>query len=191
MANIEPFEILDGIPLTVYLGPVGEPVPDVDDLPAGNWIEFGETEGDQTIQHQGALTLLRTNKYNGPRKALRPEEGLIYTFTLVSLTLEHYARVLNNVANVVAAGGPPATKRIPLARGRFPTQYVLLAKAATLSPYAALPAQYVIPIVVFDGEPTATYSKSGMASLEIAATAITDDSQSAGDELGYLIAQTS
>ncbi len=190
MASIAPFDQLDGLAVTIYLAPVGEAVPAVNAAPAGNWIEFGETDGEQSLQHKGALTYFRTNKYQGPRKAVRPVEDVVFTATIVSLTLENYARILDRVADVVAAGGPPAIKTMPLERGRFPNQYAMLIKGEIMSPYGAFPAMYVVPIVVLDGEPTATIARDGRVGLEIQATAIVDTTQTAGKQLGWMVAQT-
>lgn len=190
MAGNEPFDQLAGIPLDVYVAAVGTAIPAVDVDPTGaGFTLLGPTDGEQSLQHAGELTYFRDNDYLGARKAVRSEEDVIYTFTLVGLSIENYARVLDDVANVVSDAGPPQTKKVRLGRGAIPNEYALLAKGELLSPYGAFPAQYVIPRCVFDGEPEPTFAKDGRAALETEVHALIDDAQAAGDELGWLIAQ--
>lgn len=191
MTSTEPYAQLAGQRLTLYIGPVGESVPAVNATPAGNWVELGETDEEHSVEHGGALTYFYDNAHQGPVKATRPEEMVIYRFNLVNLDLENYARILDQVSDVASAAGPPATKTIPLKRGSVPNEYAMLCKGSVLSPYGAFPAMYVIPRGVMDGEPQPTFAKDGRAMLEVEFTAIEDDNQSAGDELGWLVAQTS
>jgi hypothetical protein len=189
MANTKPFERLTGT-LAVYIAPAIEGMPVVNATPAGNWVTFGFTDGDQKIKHSGDLTFFRDNEHPGPVKAVRAEEDVTITAKLVSLTLEHYARVLNNVSKVVA-GGSPAVKTIPMSKGFVPTEYSILLKGSAASPYGAFPAQYYIPRCVLGGEPEPTFAKDGSPGLEISIRALHDDTQGAGLELGWLQAQTS
>jgi len=114
MAHSEPFDQLTG-PLQVYVAPVGSTVPDINSVPTAPWVELAETDGEQSIQHTGALTYFRDNMHQGPRKAVRPEEEVILRFTLVSLSLENYARILHQVGDVQTDGeANPETKQILL-----------------------------------------------------------------------------
>src|SRR5688572_27929940 len=99
MASNEPFDQLTGV-LKVYLAPVGEIVPAVNAAPAGGWVWLGETDGGQKLTHGGALTFLRDDNHQGPVKAIRPEESVMVEFTLVKMTLENYAPLLNQVNSV-------------------------------------------------------------------------------------------
>lgn len=190
MAAKQPFDRLIG-PVDIYIGPVGETVPDVDTTPAGNWVEVGPTDGGQTLEHQGSAELLHDDDHTGPVKAVRPEEGLVMSTVIVGLTLENYARVLNTVSNVSTDAGPPAIKQIPMKRGYIPNEYAMLLRGEAHSPYGDLPAQYVLPRGFFDGEPAPTYVKDEGAGLEIEFMVLEDDAQATGDEMGYLQAQTS
>src|SRR3972149_1681985 len=105
MASSTPFEQLTGT-LEVWLAPVGEAVPAVNAAPAGNWYKLGPTDGEQSQQNSGALTYFRDNDHQGPVKAVRPEEDVIFAFNLVGLVLEAWARVLDEAANIVSVGGP-------------------------------------------------------------------------------------
>jgi hypothetical protein len=187
---MEPFNQLVG-PLTVYIAAVGEAPPAVNAAPAGNWVKLGVTDGGQKIKHAGTLTYFRDDEHQGPVKAVRPEEEIIVTMTLVSLTLEQYAWTLHHSSQVTAAAGPPATKRMHLKRGATPTAFAMLLRGDALSPYGALPGQYVIPRGVFDGEPEPAFTKDARAGLEIEFHALEDDTQSdKKNSLGWLIVQT-
>lgn len=188
--NVAPFSQLIGA-LKVYLAPVGTAVPDVDDAPSGSWTAFGTTDGGQQIAHMGALTYFRDDDHQGPVKAVRPEEDVRISMTLVALTLENYARVLNSAASVNTTAGPPATKDMPLKRGAGPTQYAMLLRGTALSPYGNFPGQYVVPKGVFDGEPEPAFTKDGRAALAVEFRALEDDTQVDPDNsMGYLVVQT-
>jgi hypothetical protein len=139
----------------------------------------------------GALTYSRDDDHQGPVKSVRPEEEVIVRFTLVGMSLEDYARVLDRSADLVDAGGPPATRKMPLKRGAVPNEYAMLFKGSALSPYGAFPGQYVSPRGVFDGEPQPTFAKDGRPGLDCEFHALEDDTVAAADSLGYLIVQTS
>jgi len=190
MASSIPFEQLTG-PLVVWLAPVGEAVPVVNVTPAGNWYQLGPTDGEHSIQHVGRLTYFRDNDSRGPVKAVRPDEDVIIRFNLVALTLEDYARVLDDAANIVSAGGPPATKKLPHIRGATPNEYAVLFKGDALSPYGNFPGQYVLPRAVFDDEPQPTYGRDQRAMLACEVHALVDQVVAAADKLGFLIVQTS
>jgi hypothetical protein len=191
MAHSEPFEQLTGT-LTVYIAPVGSSIPAVTATPTSPWVELGCTDGEQSLQHAGALEYFRDNCHQGPVKAVRPEEDVIVAFTLVGLTLENYARVISEVANVETdAVSDPNTKTLPLKRGFVPEEYALLFQGEALSPYGAWPGMYVIPRGVFDGEPQPTFAKDGRAGLEVEFHALEDDDQGDEDDaLGWLVVQS-
>lgn len=187
--NIAPFNQLVGA-LKVYVAAVGATVPDVDEAPGGGWTLLGPTDGGQQIAHMGALTYFRDDDHQGPVKAVRPEEDVRVSTSLVGLTLENYARILHAAGNVVA-DTDPATKSMHLKRGAGPTQYALLLRGTALSPYGAFPGQYVIPKVVVDGEPEPAFTKDGRAALAVEFRALEDDTQAdPNNSLGYLIVQT-
>ena len=185
-----PYNQLYGSILAYYLAPVGEAVPDVDSVPAGNWIALGNTEGDQPVNHAGAATKFYTNEQQGPTGAVRPQEDPTFSFSLVDMTVENYARVLDDVANVVTAAGPPAIKTMPLKRGHTVNEYSLLGRGETDSPEGSLPAQYVVPRGFFDGEPTPTRGKDLRPMLECEFTPLEDETVADADSLGYWQAQT-
>lgn len=184
-----PFEQIVGTG-KIYIAPSVEAKPDVDNVPAGNFVYLGATDGGLEFEDGGDLEFWRDDQHQGPRKATRPEEDKIFTATFVDMTLENYARILSAVGNVSAAAGPPAIKKLPLERGFDPTEYSLLFRVELQSPYGSLPAQYYIPRVVIDGSPSSTYAKDDRVAVEGAFMALVDETQSAGDELGWWEAQT-
>jgi hypothetical protein len=192
-ANLDPFEQLAGVPLKLYIhetAGTSEPAVTADPTSSG-FVLVGPTDGGQTVNHGGALTKFYDDDHQGPIKAVRPQEDITIDTMIVGLTLEHYARVLHAAANVTSDAGPPAIKRMPLKRGRTPNQYTVLFKGSIASPYGNFPLQYYLPIAEFDGEPAPAFTKDGRAGLDLTIFPIEDDSQSAGNELGWITAQTS
>lgn len=173
-------------------------IPDLDAAPSGSWTDLGVTEGDQNLQWQGALVPFRDNDSTGKKKHVRPEEGFDVSAIFVHLTLETLARVLGMPSSAVVGGtsGALTTKKLAFRRGYVPTRYALLARGGavvatnTLSPYGAWPAQLWVPQIVLDGEPQATFGKAGSPGVQARFVAEYDTTQSAGEEFGYLIAQS-
>ncbi len=179
----------------VYLAPVGETFPDVDDTPGGNWSLLGNggnlSMGEEalTVTHTQQVDLHRTYGSTGPRKASRSSEDLMIAFTLVDLTLEHYTRALNNVAvtDVAADTGKPGYRHINLHRGRDVYRVALLARGE-LSVYGDdLEGQYEVPIAVQTGSPAPAFTKTDMAALALEFMALED--ASADSPFGRLVMQ--
>ena len=93
--------------------------------------------------------------------------------------------------------GALAVKKLPYRRGFIPTRYALLLRGGAItgsdtdSPYGAWPAQRYIPQGVFDGEPSSVRGKDGSPGLEFTFVAEWYEAASAGEEFGYLMAQSS
>jgi hypothetical protein len=197
MASQTPFAKLVGV-WKFWIAPQGEALPALDATPAGNWAELGNTTGEQTIQLTGTLTAIRDNHSTGPRKHIRPEEGFGVSAQLADLTLEGRAGVRGIPASevVTATSGGLTVKKLANRRGFISTRYALLARGGaieatnTMSPYGAWPAQLYIPVGVFDGEPSETYSVDGSPSLEFTFAAEFDATQTAGNEFGWMEAQS-
>jgi hypothetical protein len=185
---MEPFAQITGT-AKIYLAPKGEAPPSASaTAPGGNWVFLGETDGEQAIEHTGALTHFRVNERTGPVKSVRPEEDVAVTFTLVDTTLERYAYVLSAASNVITSASP-AQKRLANKRGSCPQEYALLMHGATDSPYGLYPGFNYLPRVVSDSEPTVTRGKDARRMLEARFVALEDYDQAAGDELGWAVAQ--
>lgn len=184
-----PYNRLAGT-FTVYIAPTGEAEPAVDSAPAGNWEELGPTDDAQEISHGGALEYFRDNDHQGPVKAVRPEEMVTITMTIVGLDQENYAKVLHADSNVATDAGPPATKTMPVKRGFNPTEYAILLRGSSNSPYGDFPGQWYYPRAVAGGEPTPSYSRDGSPGLEVEWAVLEDDTESAGEEMGVWTVQT-
>jgi hypothetical protein len=193
MAQHSPFGQLIG-PLKIYVAPFGttaEAEPDVDTTPAGNWVELGETDGDQVIQHTGTMTYFSDNNHTEDITGVRGAEGVTVKATLVNLTLEMRTRILGMAVGAVTSdAGPPAVKQLRHKRGFYPQPYSLLLRGPVDSPYGQFPGQRYIPKGLMDGEPEETRSKAGRAGLAFEFHALGDDNQADGDELGWLTVQT-
>jgi len=181
-----PYELLVG-PLSVYVGPTGETFPDIDDAPAGNWVELG-TSGDKNIsedgisvQHMQTLEEVFSFGSTAPRKVTRTREGLVITFTLMDLTAEEYSRILNHgtVSTVAAGASDAGHKRVSTLQGSDVTLKAWLFRGS--SPYiSAHNCQYELPKGYVGGEPTVVYSKGVPAGLAFEIHAIEDDTNGFG-----------
>lgn len=159
------FDLLVGT-LDIYVAPVGTALPAVTETPVAPWVYLGATDGEQIITHGGALQYWWDNEHRGPRKAVRPEEQLTVNFSLVGLTLETYARVLHEVANVAPGAEIAPTKRLPLERGFAPAGCALLLRGEALSPYGMLPGYYWFEHGVLAGEPQLVWARDKRVALE-------------------------
>lgn len=184
-----PYEII-AAPLTVYLAPVGTAFPLVNAAPSGSWLKLG-TNGNKnydepgvTVTHSQTIGTFTPAGGTAPRKAFRTAEAQLVEFSLADLTIEQYAKLLND-ATVTTTVGPPATKDINLLQGLTVTTFALLARG--ISPIAdTLPAQYQVPIVYQDESPKPVFSKGGVAMLACRFAALDDLSLG----FGKLIVQT-
>lgn len=108
-------------------------------------------------------------------------------FTLVDISAQQYAKVLNDAAvtQTAAGAGTPGFDSVPLYQGIEVAAYALIARGLS-SVDEALAAQYQVPIVYQNAEPAVTYNKGTPAGLAIQFTALFDD-DSAG--FGDLVVQ--
>lgn len=169
----EPFEIM-AVPFDVYLAPAGTAKPAIDATqPTGAWTLLGSRgadeydEGGITVTHEQSVELYRGLRGTGPIKAFRTSEGLTLAFTLNDLTLESYAKILND-ATVDTVGARSITMR----QGAQVETFALLAKSAD-GPYGdGLPIQYWIPTVFQSGSPAVVHRKGTPAGLTLTFTAL-------------------
>jgi len=190
MASSLPFEQLVG-PAQIYVAPVGESLPNVNATPAGNWYLLGPTDGEQKAKHGGALKYFYDNDHQGPVKAVRPQEDIVFTFMVVGLSLEDYSRVISTQANLADATIGVNVRTLPFKRGATPTEFALLFRGTALSPYGAFPGYYYVSRGVFDGEPEAAYARDGRAGLQVEFRPLEDDTQTETNKLGFLRVQIS
>jgi hypothetical protein len=111
MTNVTPYNLVIG-PGQVWVGPVGETFPDVDETPAGNWVDLGKTEGDVVINHVRATVAIRTNQSAMPQKEALVSADETVTFSLAEIDQEAYAKILQDVTvtTTAAGAGTPGVK---------------------------------------------------------------------------------
>jgi len=145
-------------PLTVWVAPTGTAFPATNAAPAGGTV---------------------------PRKVTRSAESLLIEFTLVDLTPEQYAKILND-ATVTTTVGPPATKSFNLMQGTTVAQFALLARGVSDALGATLPAQYQVPIAYQASSPKPSFQKDKPAGLDCQFAPLEDPALG----MGSLVIQT-
>lgn len=191
-----PHEIV-AAPLEVFLAPLGETFPAVDEEPAGEWERLGasgpENIGDDgvSVAHPQTVEEWRGQSVQ-PVKAFRTEEGLVLTFTLHDLSPTNYARILNDaeITQTSPGVGTAGTDEFPLARGSFIGVFAVLARG--VSPVDnTLKAQYQLPHARPGGEPTVVWQKGTPAGLAFELSALVDqDAATERERFGKLVIQT-
>lgn len=192
----EPFEILIG-PCEIYLAPVGTTFPDVDTVPGSDWFLLGKNgkrnmaDGGVTITHEQTINVHRNAGSTGGVTAVRPEESLKVSFTIEDITLEQYAKALNNktVEKVAAASGTPGYRKISLHQGPAVAKYAMLCRG--MSPYGdGMNAQYQVPFAYQMDNPAPVFNKTDVASLKFTFDALEDPNATNDNErFGHLIEQ--
>lgn len=188
----QPFEII-AAPFEVYLAPVGTAFPAIDATPTTPWEILGTsgskniTEDGITVTSEQTVERVYTLGTTGPVKAFRTQENLMIEFTLMDVSLEHYAKVLNNatVTDVAAGPGTAGYREIPLMQGATVATYALLMRGG-VSPYGdGFAMQYQVPIAYQDQNPAPVYVKGSPAGLQCRFVALVDETQG----FGKLVAQ--
>lgn len=190
-----PFEIM-ATPFDVYLAPVETAFPDVDVAPGAGWDLLGTNgaahyaEDGVTATHEQNVEIFRGLRGTGPVKAFRTSEGLTFGFTLHDMSLEQYAKVLND-ATTTAAAGPPATISLPLHQGPQVATFAVLIRSAD-GPYGdGLAVQYQVPKAFQSANPAPVHRKGQPAGLAIVFTALEDlEAATDAERFGQLVAQT-
>ncbi len=194
-----PLEIV-AQPFNVYIAPVGESFPDVDETPGGNWVLIGTsgnrnyTEDGVTVQHEQTVEEFRSLGSTGPMKVFRTSENLIISFTLADLTLENYKYALNfnTVSDTAAGSGTPGHRDIDLYLGPDDVaQRALLVRGMNASPYLAnTHVQYQVPVVFEVGSKEIVSQKVTPIGLALEFRAIDDPiAASASKRFVILVAQ--
>lgn len=174
-----PYEVVAG-PYTVYVAPVGTAFPAVNAAPGGTWFELGTSgtknydEAGVVVTHGQTLNPWRSAGGTAARKVFRSAEDMMIEFTLVDLTPEQYAKVLND-ATVTTQAGPPAVKRFPLLQGLTVKAFAFIARGT--SPAGdSLVAQYQVTSVYQAASPKPTFKKDSPAGLDCQFAALDDGS---------------
>lgn len=194
---MEPYEMITA-PGEIWLAPVGESFPDVDEAPGGNWEKLGQNgmyslnEDGITVSHEQTLETHSSLGSTGALKVTRSEESLTVSATLEDLSLEEYAKVLNDVSvSEGSTGGGADTKEIPLRQGKSVSTFALLFRIP--SAYGDdWDGQFEIPRCYQSESPSPAFTKDGKAGLAVEFSALEDTDAAADDErFGRLVMQTS
>jgi hypothetical protein len=136
-------------------------------------VRLGRTKGGVTAQHNQTQKELRADQDTAPAKVTRPEESMVISFALADLTLENFAKVLNNVAVVDTPPGEGTAgyRTITMYQGLSVAQLAMLIRVP--SPYLDVPIggeslglDYRLPVVCQSGNPSVKYVPDDMALLE-------------------------
>lgn len=182
----EPFEIM-AVPFDVYLAPAATAKPDIDadlaSIPA--WVLLGlrgageYDEAGITVTHEQTIEMYRGLRGTGPVKSFRTSEGLTLGFTLNDLTVESYAKVVNDAAVDESSGN---SKLVQLHQGPQVATFALLAISPD-GPYGdGAPCQYWLPKVSQSGSPAVVHRKGTPAGLALTFTAMEDLAATTDDE---------
>lgn len=185
-----PFSIIAG-PAFVFLAPVGTSFPAVNAGSAeaiSGWTFAGRTSGGVSGKHSQTLNLISTDQNTGAVKAIRHAESFEIDYSLIDVTLERYAELLNN-ATVTSEAGPPKIRKFNIHQGRNVAQFALVARAD--SPYGAFNMQYQVPIVVQTEQPQMDFKEESPALLHCVWTALENTAAATESErFGQIVAQT-
>lgn len=188
----EPFYLI-AAPFDVYLAPAGTAEPALGTPPAGDWERLGSNgaydyaEDGITVTHDQTVEKFRGLRGTGFIKAFRTAETLTLGFTLHDLSLEQYAKAIND-QTVDVDGDEHA---IPLHQGPNVAQFALVCRGA--SPYEddTLEMQYYIPKVFQGANPAPVHKKGQPAGLALSFEALEDlDASTTAERFGRLVAQT-
>jgi hypothetical protein len=194
----EPYEIL-AAPFDVYLAPVGTAFPEVDATPGVSWDLLGTNgaanyaEDGITVTHDQTIEIFRGLRGTGPVKAFRTAETLSLGFVLHDVSLEQYAKAINDatVTDNAAGGGNAGFRELDLHQGPDVAVFALLCKSPINSPYGdGMAMQYEVPKVYQGANPTLVYRKGQPAGLAITFTVLEDlEAASDAERFGRLVAQ--
>jgi hypothetical protein len=101
-------------PLDVWVGPVGEAVPDFDDIapsgivaptPAGNWVQVGFSQENFSLKYDPDYQKVNVNEVCAPIKAFPKSEEGSMSYTMAEQDLTAYSQTIaTSTLTTVAAG---------------------------------------------------------------------------------------
>lgn len=173
---------------TIYLAPVGESFPDVDNVPSGNWAKLGQTgqndysEDGITFNHSKTVNYYRSLGSTGPVKSNISEEDVSVEGTLLDMTLAEYNKVLNgNAVSTGTTSGGQNFEESDIRQGFTSKEYAMLIRTA--SPNGADKTRQIeIPRVTPAGEPSPVYTKDSRAALDFSFQALEDQNAASDSE---------
>lgn len=173
---MDPNELL-AVPFTAYLAPADTAEPALDEAIDGSgseWVRLGNLGNDEydedgiTVTHEQTIEYFRGLGSTIPIKAFRTQEGLTLGLMVRDMTMETYAKALNDAE--VDATGPG--KAVALYRGYNVAQHALVIRSVD-GPYAEGAAmQYWVPRVVQSANPAPVHKKGTPAGLALVYTAM-------------------
>jgi hypothetical protein len=194
----QPFEIIMS-PADVYVALAGEPAPNIDAVPGGNWVVLGysgkrnQNTAGVKINGNETLKFHTTAGATGNVKAVRTMEEWVVETIIEDLTVETFSKALNNagIREVVAASGVAGYRGFGLKQGFDVTQWAILVRAP--SPYYdGGTAQFWSPVCVENGTLSMVFDSEGTA-VGLALKYITLEDPNAASEserFGIYLAQT-
>lgn len=192
--SFAPYDIIAG-PADVWIAGLDEVFPLVSaDVTEGanDWYYLGYTDGGVQITHNQDQTELMVDQVTVPVKRMRTTEALTVEFSIASIDMTKYAKVMDDATVTTAAqvAGPPiepGTEAFYFYRGTQITMQKMLIRAP--SPLGPGIMQYEIPRVVQTGEPQITYVRDNKAVLACQFVAMADLSLPAEQRFGRVVAQ--
>jgi hypothetical protein len=175
---MQPYEVVVG-PQTLYLAAVGVAFPAIDAVPSGSWFKLG-TAGTKnydpagtTVNHGDTIAEWTGAGSTAPRKAMRTDESFKIGFTLVDLTPEQYAKILDDVAITTTAQstGVAGNKAFEVLRGLKVKAFALIARGDSAID-DSLAAQYEVACCYQSGQPAPVFAKGAPAGLAVEYTAL-------------------
>ncbi len=170
-----PYELL-AVPFHAYLAPAGTEEPALDAAIDGSgsaWALLGTLGADEydedgiTVTHEQNIEYFRGLGSTIPIKAFRSSEGLTLGLVVRDMTMETYAKALNDAT---VDSSDPGSKAVTLYQGYNVNQFALVIRAAD-GPYAdGAPMQYWVPTVVQSGNPAPVHKKGNPAGLALVFT---------------------
>ena len=191
VVSVKPFEVIAG-PADVWTAPEGEAFTAINVTPpAGLWASLGRTEGGVSVQHNQNINLLRVDQTIFPVKAIRTEIGVTVTMSLAEITLETYAKTLND--NTVNTTG--VERNFAMAAGVDVARFAMLIRGP--SPYGEASQvtdwflQYQLPVVIQGGSPSVSFTRDDKAVLDTEWMALEDPDAAEVDKFGKIVARES
>jgi hypothetical protein len=177
--------VISGLPRAIYVGPVDESLPELDDLapgtltitPAGNWTALGYTMNDWTFEVDDALSLPYVNELPLPVTAL-PGDGsarVAFEFAEKDMTAYNYAINTSSLTTQSAAGDTTGQDQLTWGGGAVNTRALLVIGTNPEGGDRVLH----IPRAIANGPVTDTWNKEATG-LSVEFQVLADSSQSEG-----------
>lgn len=162
-----PFEIQLG-PADIYYAPIGEPFPDVDTAPAGNWellaLATNITEDGITVGTQVQDSRIFSLGGVAPVKAGIVQRQFTLEFNVMDMSAETQAFAMGadpaDVVDTPAGGGSPGTKEISLPASPTPQGWAILVRWNQSAEGDGFSSQYEIKSAVQVGAAGGRFHKA-------------------------------